>query len=119
MEHDPRLRLMFAEENATIAAASLRVPTPLFSGGVSPYLTQRIARRLAAIVDNAEMRHLPDAGHMLPLSHASIINPEIVSHIARADDSRDCRWLNYIEDSEPPLRFEPRALADGVGSGKA
>lgn len=110
----------FAEENATIAAASLRVPTLLFSGGVSPYLTQRIVRRLAAIMDNAEMRHLPDAGHMLPLSHASILNPEIASHIARADELAGLSLeLNYIEDSEPPLRFEPRALADGVGSGKA
>ena len=67
----------FAEENATIAAASLRVPTLLFSGGTSPYFTQRIVRRLAAIVEGAEVRHLPEAGHMLAISHAATINPEI------------------------------------------
>jgi pimeloyl-ACP methyl ester carboxylesterase len=76
----------FAEENVTIAAASLRVPTLLFSGGLSPYLTQRIVRRLGAIVDGAEIQHLPAAGHMLPLTHASTINPVIARHIARADE---------------------------------
>jgi pimeloyl-ACP methyl ester carboxylesterase len=76
----------FAEENVTIAAASLRVPTLLFSGGLSPYLTQRIVQRLGAIMDGAEIQHLPAAGHMLPLTHASSINPAIVRHIARADE---------------------------------
>ena len=33
-----------------------------------------------------DARHLPAAGHMLPLSHAKLINPEIARHIARADD---------------------------------
>ena len=76
----------FAEENVTIAAASLRVPTLLFSGGLSPYLTQRIVQRLGAIMDGAEIQHLPAAGHMLPLTHASSINPAIARHIARADE---------------------------------
>jgi pimeloyl-ACP methyl ester carboxylesterase len=76
----------FAEENAAVAAASLRIPTLLFSGGLSPYLTQRIVRRLAAIVDAAEVRHLPGAGHMLALTHAWTINPAIARHIARADE---------------------------------
>ena len=76
----------FAEENVAAAAASLRVPTLLFSGGLSPYFTQRIVQRLGAIVDGAEIRHLPSAGHMLPLTHASSVNPAIAQHIARADE---------------------------------
>ena len=76
----------FAEENVTIAAASLRVPTLLFSGGQSPYLTQRIVQRLGAIMDSAEVRHLPAAGHMLPLTHAWSVDPAIARHIARADE---------------------------------
>ena len=76
----------FAEENVATAAASLRVPTLLFSGGLSPYLTQRIVQRLGAIVDGAEIQHLPSAGHMLPLTHASSVNPAIARHIARADE---------------------------------
>jgi pimeloyl-ACP methyl ester carboxylesterase len=76
----------FAEENVATAAASLRVPTLLFSGGQSPYLTQRIVQRLGEIMDCADIRHLPGAGHMLPLTHASTINPAIARHIARADE---------------------------------
>ncbi|WP_108522266.1 alpha/beta fold hydrolase [Bradyrhizobium algeriense] len=76
----------FAEENVATAAASLRVPTLLFSGGLSPYVTQRIVQRLGAIIDGAEVRHLPDGGHMLPLTHASSVNPAIAGHIARADE---------------------------------
>lgn len=90
IEHAERLAFDFSaalgEENPTIAAASLRVPTLLFSGGHSPFMTQRIVRRLAAVMDGAEVRHLPEAGHMLAMTHAAAINPEIVRHIARADE---------------------------------
>jgi pimeloyl-ACP methyl ester carboxylesterase len=74
------------ETNVATAAASLRVPTLLYSGGWSPYLTQRIVARLAAIIPGAEAKHLAAAGHMLPMSHSKTINPDIVGHIALADD---------------------------------
>jgi pimeloyl-ACP methyl ester carboxylesterase len=90
IEHAERLAFdfmaAFAEEHVTMAAASLRVPTLLFSGGQSPNLTQRIVRRLAAIMDGVEVRHLPDAGHMLAMTHGAVINPAIAAHIARADE---------------------------------
>jgi pimeloyl-ACP methyl ester carboxylesterase len=90
IEHAERLAFdfmaAFAEEHVTMAAASLRVPTLLFSGGQSPNLTQRIVRRLAAIMGGAEVRHLPDAGHMLAMTHGAVINPAIAAHIARADE---------------------------------
>jgi pimeloyl-ACP methyl ester carboxylesterase len=90
IEHAERLAFdfmaAFSEQNVTVAAASLRVPTLLFSGGQSPYLTQRIVRRLAAIVEGAKVRHLPDAGHMLAITHAEAINAAIAAHIARADE---------------------------------
>jgi pimeloyl-ACP methyl ester carboxylesterase len=108
------------EKNVTIAASSLRVPTLLFSGGTSPYFTQRIVRRLAAIVEGAEVRHLPEAGHMLALSHASTINPEIAKHIARADELAGLSLgLNQIDLPEPTLRFERRAVSDRVGEEKS
>jgi len=75
-----------AEENVAAAAARIRVPTLLFSGGLSPNLTQRIVARLAALIPGVDARHFPAAGHMLPLSHGKLINPEIVRHIARTDD---------------------------------
>jgi pimeloyl-ACP methyl ester carboxylesterase len=89
IEHAERLAFDFSaalgEENPANAASALRLPTLLFSGGQSPFMTQRIVQRLAAIMDGAEHRHLPDAGHMLPLTHTAAVNPEIIRHIARAD----------------------------------
>jgi pimeloyl-ACP methyl ester carboxylesterase len=76
---------ILAEQNVAAAAATLRVPTLLVSGGLSPYLTQRIVGRLVTIIGGAEIRHLPSAGHMLPMTHAATINPEIVAHLAQAE----------------------------------
>jgi pimeloyl-ACP methyl ester carboxylesterase len=75
-----------SEENVTAAAARIKVPTLLFSGGLSPYMTQRIVGRLASLIEGAETHHLPAAGHMLPLTHARQVNARIVAHIACADD---------------------------------
>jgi pimeloyl-ACP methyl ester carboxylesterase len=75
----------FDELTVAAAAACIRVPTLLIAGGLSPPLTQRIVARLAAIMPEAETRHVVTAGHMLPITHARLVNPEIVSHIARAD----------------------------------
>lgn len=72
------------EVNVAAAAAELRVPTLLVSGGLSPYMTQRIVARLSALIPGAEVRHLPTAGHMLPVSHAEAINPHIIRHIELA-----------------------------------
>ena len=80
---------MLAERNVTAAAAAIRVPTLLVSGGLSPYLTQRVVGRLASTIPGAETRYLPAAGHMLPVSHAAAINPAIAQHIARADEFAD------------------------------
>ncbi|WP_334398914.1 alpha/beta fold hydrolase [Bradyrhizobium sp. AZCC 2289] len=76
---------LFAEADISAAAATLRVPTLLVSGGLSPYLTQRIVGRLMTGIGGAEIRHLTGAGHMLPMTHAATINPEIVAHIAQAE----------------------------------
>jgi pimeloyl-ACP methyl ester carboxylesterase len=77
---------VLAERDVTAAAAAIRVPTLLVSGGLSPYLTQRVVGRLASTIPGAETRYLPAAGHMLPISHAAAINPDIARHIARADE---------------------------------
>jgi pimeloyl-ACP methyl ester carboxylesterase len=77
---------ILAEDNVTASAAMLRVPTLLVSGGLSPYMTQRVVARLAAIIPGAETKHLPGAGHMLPITHAKQINPDIVGHIELADE---------------------------------
>jgi pimeloyl-ACP methyl ester carboxylesterase len=77
---------VLAEKNVKSAAAAIGVPTLLLSGGLSPYMTQRIAGRLASLIDGAEAHHFPAAGHMLPLTHAKLVNPLISAHISRAND---------------------------------
>jgi pimeloyl-ACP methyl ester carboxylesterase len=90
IEHAEKLAYEFlailGERNVAVAAAAIRVPTLLVSGGLSPYLTQRVVGRLVSMIPGAKARHLPAAGHMLPISHAAIINPDIARHIARADE---------------------------------
>jgi len=90
IEHVDKLAYDFAgaiaEENVSAAASGIEVPTLLISGGLSPYMTQRIVRRLASLIEGADVHHLPAAGHMLPLTHARQINPLIAAHLLRADD---------------------------------
>jgi pimeloyl-ACP methyl ester carboxylesterase len=75
---------ILGEVNVAAAAAELRVPTLLVSGGLSPYMTQRIVAKLSTLIPGAEVRHLAAAGHMLPVSHAKVINPHIIRHIELA-----------------------------------
>ena len=79
------LSAAFAEESVAAAAASLSVSTLLFSGGLSPALTQRVTERLASTTAGAKAYHLPTASHMLPVTNAKLVNPEIIAHIRRAD----------------------------------
>jgi len=93
MDHAEKLAFDFmavlAEQNITAAAATIRVPTLLVSGGLSPYLTQRIVWRLTSAIPEVRTRHVPAAGHMLPILQAESINPDIVRHIVRADELTD------------------------------
>jgi len=89
----------FAEQNVASAASAITVPTLLFSGGLSPYLTQRIAEKLASLIPGVDARHLPAAGHMMPFTHAKAINPEIAGHIARADDLAGAQLGSPLEEA--------------------
>jgi pimeloyl-ACP methyl ester carboxylesterase len=77
---------VLAEQNVTEAAAAIRAPALLVSGGLSPYFTQRILWRLTSAIPEVRTRHVPAAGHMLPVSHPELINPDILRHILRADE---------------------------------
>lgn len=93
---------ILGEDYVAEAAASLRVPTLLVSGGLSPYMTQRIVAKLAMIIPGAETRHLTTAGHMLPITHAKQINPDIAGHIELAED------LSRVLLAVPPEAMQRR-----------
>lgn len=90
---------VLAEENVAACAGSLRAPTLLLSGGLSPNLTQRIVARLASIIARAETRHLPTAGHMLPFTHGELVHAEIVRHIHRADNVARLALVSKLDDT--------------------
>jgi pimeloyl-ACP methyl ester carboxylesterase len=102
------LAAALAERDVAAAAAGIRVPTLLISGGLSPYLTQRIADRLAGLIADIDARHLPDAGHMMTVSHARLINPEIARHIARTDDFAEISLASRLETAARRRIREPR-----------
>jgi pimeloyl-ACP methyl ester carboxylesterase len=94
----------FDELGVAAAAAAIRVPTLLMSAGLSPGLPQRIVERLAEAIPPAETRHVFTAGHMLPLTHPRLVNPEIAAHIARAENSADSLPANgFAVVIEPEL----------------
>jgi pimeloyl-ACP methyl ester carboxylesterase len=76
---------VLAEDDVAGAAAGIRVPTLLMSGGLSPYVAQRTVARLAGLIAGSHAKHFPDAGHMLPKTHRDVVNAEIIRHIARAE----------------------------------
>lgn len=110
IEHIEKLAFDFiaalGEENVAEAAAGLRVPTLLLSGGLSPFMTQRIVARLAALIPGAEFRHIASAGHMLPVTHAEQINRDISGHVGLADEF--ARVLLAVPPEAMPRRMEKR-----------
>jgi len=99
----------FDELAVAAAAACIRVPTLLMSGDLSPRLTQRIVEQLAAIMPAAETRHVLRAGHMLPITHARLVNPEIAAHIARADAAADARLACGLAAASSDRELDPAA----------
>lgn len=121
IEHVEKLAFDFAavlsEEDVAAAAAGIGVPTLLLSGGLSPYLTQRITAKLASIIPAAETMHLPDAGHMLPFSHPELIIPKIVRHVRRADNLLKLSLVSSLDG--PVVRTTDRNIQPAPAAGSA
>jgi pimeloyl-ACP methyl ester carboxylesterase len=90
----------FAEQGVLDAARRLAVPVLLFSGGLSPFVTQRVVGRLASTIANARAIHLPSAGHMLAITHAAELIPDIADHITDADE----RAVQAVRRVTDPVR---------------
>lgn len=53
---------------------ALRVPVLLLHGEKSPAAARRVVERLAALLPDVEVRRVPGAGHMGPVTHADTVN---------------------------------------------
>ena len=61
--------------------ATIAAPTLLLAGELSPMTERRVVDRLGAALPHATVRVFPSVGHMGPISHASLINEAIASHL--------------------------------------
>jgi pimeloyl-ACP methyl ester carboxylesterase len=78
---DGDFNAVFAKRSVADHARRIKVPTLLLSGGLSPDVTRRIVLRLAKCIQGARVKRLPDAGHMLPITHATEVNAWILDHL--------------------------------------
>jgi pimeloyl-ACP methyl ester carboxylesterase len=71
---------LFGDDLTLEEVADISVPVCLLSGLRSPESTRRIIQSLALALPGAE-RHVLDAGHMAPLTHADQVNPLIAEFV--------------------------------------
>lgn len=60
---------------------ALTVPVLLAEGGESPAIIGAIQRELARRLPQVRRITVPGAGHMLPLTHAALLAPEVQAHL--------------------------------------
>ncbi len=75
----------FNENWPTGALKGLATPVQLMMGLRSPAVIMRITELLSETIDNAALTMLPDAGHMAPLTHPTLISSVIENHVRRAE----------------------------------
>lgn len=66
------------------AYAALTCPVLLLRGEHAPAPTRLIAETLADVLPQGRLHVVPGCGHMGPLTHARLVVPSMVSHIAQA-----------------------------------
>jgi pimeloyl-ACP methyl ester carboxylesterase len=84
----PKIPLDFRalmQVTAPLAAyAALTCPVLLLRGEYAPTPTRLIAERLTDVLLQGRLQVVPGCGHMGPLTHAGLVVPSIVAHIAQA-----------------------------------
>ncbi|MFQ5545667.1 MAG: alpha/beta fold hydrolase [Acidiferrobacterales bacterium] len=71
------------EETTLDACSELDVPTLILCGEHTPAPTQRITTLLEKTIPTTRQQTIAGAGHMLPLTHADVVNAAIAEHLAR------------------------------------
>jgi pimeloyl-ACP methyl ester carboxylesterase len=75
---------VWSDRTPLAAYAALAAPTLILSGARSPLAERRVCARLAAAMPHAALLELPDAGHMGPLTDATVVSSSIAAHLARS-----------------------------------
>jgi len=72
------------EQTPLEAYARFDFPVLILCGERSPATTRRIATLLGEGIAAARLRVVPGAGHMLPLTHADLVNAAVAAHFERS-----------------------------------
>ena len=73
----------FTEPTPLAAFSRLTIPTLLLVGAESPASSRGVARLLTARLPNLTVVELPGIGHMGPVTHPELVNPEIEAYLDR------------------------------------
>lgn len=79
---------LIEEPTPANAYTALDFPVVVMSGEHAPRPTRQIAEMLAGLLPDAHLSIIAGAGHMGPLTHASAVSEEIVTHIRAAEATR-------------------------------
>jgi pimeloyl-ACP methyl ester carboxylesterase len=75
------VRSLMADRTPRAAYAAVTAPALLLDGQHSPLAARRVIAHLSTAIPRATARTVEGAGHMGPITHASIVNEAIASHI--------------------------------------
>ncbi|MCW0233654.1 MAG: alpha/beta hydrolase [Ferrovibrio sp.] len=92
---------LYAEPTRLSDVRNLQIPTLIVNGLQSPAPVQHIATLLERSLPRAERCSLPDAGHMIPLSHAKQLAGLIAS------------WQCHHDAANTPVAVAPRRVTAG------
>ncbi|HMI84257.1 MAG TPA: alpha/beta hydrolase [Polyangiaceae bacterium] len=70
-----------ADRTPRATFATISAPTLVLGGERTHPTERRVIEKLAAALSRAELKVLPEMGHMGPITHAAIVNDAIVAHI--------------------------------------
>ena len=81
-------RALFEDPTPGKAYRVLNFPVLILRGEHAPLPTRVISERLLELLPRSQLKIIPGAGHMGPLTHASKVSEVIVQHIAAASSMR-------------------------------
>ena len=76
---------LLCEKTELARVAAIETPTLILCGTYSPRPTRRLSRVIAEVISGARHRTIPNAGHMLPLTHTEAVNAFIAEHMESVD----------------------------------
>ena len=83
----PTPRAALSEPMPLYAFRRLRMPTLLLEGDRSPEPVREVTRLLGRTLPEARLTSIAGAGHMLPLTHAPLVEPMIEAHLLGAGEA--------------------------------